>query len=225
MGFVAGLAGAAGSLIGALKSQPDEIANFSPEMANAIQGQVDQSQGDAASFAQRLRNQSGIENQQNVFQQAQNLSGQYGQLAQGQGPNPAQNMLAQATANNIANQNALMAGQRGAGANAGLIARQAAQQGAGVQQQAAGQAATLGAQQQIAAMGGQQAQQQLMGGLAGNQVQQGLSGTQLQGQIALSNQGNAFNRMNQIDSINKRHCSGKPGRHKSGYWWYSGWGW
>jgi hypothetical protein len=71
----------------------------------------------------------------------------------GQGPNPAQNMLAQATGQNVAQQAALMAGQRGAGANAGLIARQAGQQGGAAQQQAAGQAATMGAQQQLGAQG------------------------------------------------------------------------
>lgn len=73
------------------------------------------------------------------------------QQAQGQGPNPAQNMLNQATGANVSNTAALMAGQRGASANPGLIARQAGMAGAQMQQQAAGQAATLGAQQQLAA--------------------------------------------------------------------------
>lgn len=97
---------------------------------------------------------------------AQNvLSGQYAQQAEGQGPNVAMNVLNQATGQNVNNQAALMAGQRGAGANAGLMARQAAQTGAMAQQQAAGQAATTQAQQQIAA---QQAQAQL----ASNQISQ-----------------------------------------------------
>lgn len=81
--------------------------------------------------------------------------------AMGQGVNPAQNMLNQATATNVANQAALQAGQRGASQNVGLIARNSANQGANIQQQAAGQAATLGAQQQLAAQGQLQQQQQL----------------------------------------------------------------
>ncbi len=72
-------------------------------------------------------------------------------MTQGAGPNPALNQLAQATGTNVANQAALAAGQRGSNANAGLLARQGAQAGATQQEQAAGQAATLEAQQQIAA--------------------------------------------------------------------------
>jgi hypothetical protein len=79
------------------------------------------------------------------------LASQLLAMSQGQGPNPAQAQLAQATQANTANQAALMAGQRGAGQNVGLIARQSAQQGAANQQAAAGQAATMEAQQQIAA--------------------------------------------------------------------------
>lgn len=93
------------------------------------------------------------------------LSKQFANQAAGNGPNVAQNQLNQATGANVANQASLMAGQRGAGANPALIAREAAMQGANTQQQAAGQAATLGAQQQIAAEGaGAQ--------LAGNQIAQ-----------------------------------------------------
>lgn len=72
-------------------------------------------------------------------------------MARGEGPNPAANQLAQATRANVDTQAALAAGQRGAAGNVGLIARQAAQQGATTQQQAAGQAATMGAEQEIAA--------------------------------------------------------------------------
>jgi hypothetical protein len=72
-------------------------------------------------------------------------------IAQGAGPNPAQAQLAQATGTNVANQAALAAGQRGGAGNVGLLERQAAQQGVQAQQGAAGQAATLEAQQQIAA--------------------------------------------------------------------------
>lgn len=71
----------------------------------------------------------------------------------GGGPNLANAQLQSATAQNVGNQAALMAGQRGGSANAGLIARQAAQQGAGIQQQAAGQAAQNVLAQQLAAQG------------------------------------------------------------------------
>lgn len=98
--------------------------------------------------------------------QEQALNTQLGQIAAGQGPNPAQTALAQNTSTNVANQAALMAGQRGASANAGLIARQAAQQGAATQQQAVGQAATTQANQSLAALG----QQQTLLGNTGNQI-------------------------------------------------------
>lgn len=106
---------------------------------------------------QALAQQGGLQNQSNVYNSL-------GNIANGQGPNPAAAMLAQQTGANVSNQAALMAGQRGASANPGLIARQAAQQGANTQQQAVGQAATLQAQQSLNALG-QQA------GIAGQQVQ------------------------------------------------------
>lgn len=96
-----------------------------------------------------------------------NLGGTFAQLqniTNGQGPNPAQAQLAQATAANTANQAALMAGQRGSSANTGLIARQAAMQGGANQQASAGQAATLQAQQSLSALGQQ-------GQIAQNQIQ------------------------------------------------------
>jgi hypothetical protein len=103
-------------------------------------------------------------------QLAQQLQAQ----AQGQGPNLANQQLQNFTGQNVANQAALMAGQRGSSANPGLIARQAAQVGAGAQQTAAGQAAQNVLQQQLAA-------QQQLGGLYGTQIQganQAYSGVQ-----------------------------------------------
>jgi hypothetical protein len=129
-------------------------------------------------LANQLQAQGGIGNQSNVYAQQQALAGQLGQLAAGQGPNPALNQLQQTTGQNVANQAALMAGQRGAGANAGLIARQAAQQGAATQQQAAGQAATLSAQQQLAYTNALQQQQQNLANLATQQVGQQMGATQ-----------------------------------------------
>lgn len=120
------------------------------------------------------------------------LANQYSAMAQGQGPNPAQDQLAQATAKNVANQSAMMAGQRGAAGNVGLMARQAAQQGASTQQDSAGQAATLGAQQQIAAQGN-------LANLSNNQISQagqattGLNSAQQNEQSVLQNANTSYN--------------------------------
>ncbi len=101
--------------------------------------------------------------QQGLAAQQQNTANQYQNIANGTGPNPAQAALNQSTGQNVANQASLMAGQRGAGANVGLLARQAAQQGAATQQQAVGQAATMQANQQLAGLQGLAGQQQAMG--------------------------------------------------------------
>lgn len=108
--------------------------------------------------------------------QAQNGLGTQNQLAgqllaqtQGQGPNPALAQLNQATGQNTANQAALMAGQRGAGANVGLLARQAAMQGSANEQNAIGQGASLQAQQQLNA-------QNSLGNLATQQAGQYIQG-------------------------------------------------
>lgn len=111
--------------------------------------------------------QKGIEFQRNFM-------GALQQQANGGGPNPALAQLAQSTGNNIAGTAALMAGQRGASANPGLLARQIGMQGGNLQQQAAGQAATLQAQQQLAA---QNALGSAIGGY--NQTVQGMQGNVL----------------------------------------------
>ena len=116
-----------------------------------------------ADFLSALQAQNGIANQSQVYNQLQGV-------ANGTGPNPAAAQLAQATGANTANQAALMAGQRGAGSNVGLIARQAAQQGAANQQNAAGQAATMQANQSLNALG-------QLSGVAGQQVGQQAAAT------------------------------------------------
>jgi hypothetical protein len=142
----------------------------------------------------------GVANQAQQYQQMQQLAQQLGQQAQGAGPNPALAQLAQTTGQNVAQQGALMAGQRGASANPALIARQASQQGAAVQQQAAGQAATLSAQQQLAAEQALQQQQGALSNLATTQVGQGLNAASSaeQGQLA-----NAQNIAGQTASLNQ----------------------
>lgn len=140
--------------------------------ADTAYGQTQQGISQQQAFLNALAAQGGIGNQANIFSQQQGLADQLGQQALGNGPNPALAQLAQTTGQNIAGQNALMAGQRGGSANAGLIARQAANLGANTQQQAAGQAATLRAQQQLAAQQQLQQQQANMAGLANQQVGQ-----------------------------------------------------
>lgn len=128
---------------------------------------------------QALQAQNGIQNQSNVFNQLQGV-------ANGQGPNPAQAQLNQATGANTANQAALMASQRGAGANVGLIGRQAAQIGAQNQQQSAGQAATLQAQQSLGALN-------QLGNLASTQVGQQQAATNANQTGALAQEQNLLN--------------------------------
>lgn len=136
-------------------------------------------------FLQALQGQNGIGNQQSVFNQLQGV-------ANGTGPNPAQAQLANATGANTANQAALMASQRGTGANPGLIARQAAMQGAANQQNAVGQAASLQAQQSLGALN-------QLGGIAGQQV--GQQAGALQGYNAAA-QGQQQNLLNSINAQN-----------------------
>lgn len=123
-----------------------------------------------AAFAQALTAQNGAGNQGQVFAQQQALNNQLQGVANGTGPNPAMAQLNQTTAQNIGNQAALMAGQRGVGQNAGLLARQQAMNGANIQQQAVGQGATLQSQQQLNALGAIGSNLNNSGTLATNQV-------------------------------------------------------
>lgn len=137
-----------------------------------------------------LSAQNGIQNQSNVFNQLQGV-------ANGTGPNPAMAQLQQTTGQNVANQAALMAGQRGASANPALLARQAAQQGAATQQQAVGQGATLAAQQQLGALG-------QLGGLATQQVGQQQNAV---GQLNSAAQNEQNQLLNSINSQNNANVS------------------
>ena len=130
--------------------------------------------------------QSGAGTSANIIGQQQSLANTLLAQSQGQGPNPAQAALNQATGTNVANQAALMAGQRGASANPGLMARQAAMQGANTQQQAVGQAATMQAQQELAAQQELMAQQQAMQGtnLGEQSLESQLYGQSIGGQNA-----------------------------------------
>ena len=191
-----GLAGTVGSMVGIGGSAAAQGMNWAPGQTGIDMPVTSQQAKDAgtaaqtgianqASFLSALQAQNGIGNQSQVYNQLQGV-------ANGTGPNPAQAQLAQATGANTANQAALMAGQRGAGSNVGLIAREAAQQGGANQQQAAGQAATMQAQQSLGALN-------QLGGIAGQQVGQqaaatgALTGAQQSEQQLLLGQINAQN--------------------------------
>lgn len=161
---------------------------FNAGTVQGTQGQINNSMAQQQAFTNAMAGQGGLGNQSSVFSQQQGLANQLGQQAAGGGPNPALAQLSQATSNNIKNQAALMASQRGAGQNAGLLAKQAAEQGVAAQQQAAGQASVMRAQQQLAAQQQLQAQQSQMAQLATQQVGQQQQGVNAMGQLALGNQ-------------------------------------
>ncbi len=132
--------------------------------ANAVAGAM----GQQGNLAGQLGGAGGIGAQTGAIGGLQDVLAQQQGVANGTGPNPAQAMLNQATGQNVANQAALMAGQRGAGANVGLMARQAAQQGAGIQQNAAGQGAAMQAQQQMNALNSMGQTNQAIAGVGSN---------------------------------------------------------
>lgn len=201
MGIAAGILGSvAGGFAQAKAGHNDFQAQAAPiEQTAAANDAVAAQNGLIAS----LQAQNGLGNQSQVYNQAQGLAGQLQNMANGQGPNPAQAQLNQNTAANTANQAALMAGQRGASANPALIARMAAQQGAANQQNAIGQGATLQAQQQLSAIGALQNQQGLLNNIAGTQASN-LINTQSNQQNAMLNQSNFENqlRSNNQNSMN-----------------------
>lgn len=164
-------------------------AGFEPE--RAVSGeqaqqqylQVQQQLENQRRFAEALQAQSpqAIADQALIARQLRNMS-------VGAGPSVAQSQLAQATGEGIAAQQALMAGQRGAGANVGLLARESALAGGRARQQAIGQAATLRAQEQLGA-------QQALAGLAGTQI------GQIQGAQALGISGTSQAQQNILNAI------------------------
>jgi hypothetical protein len=156
-GVIGGVGNLVQSVGGAFTAQNGYQAQLAPTQNLDYSGTVNQASQQALSgYGQTAGN---LGNEQALEQQLLAQS-------QGQGPNPAQAALANNTQTNVANQAALMANQRGGSANAGLIARQAAQQGAQTQQQAVGQSAALEAQQRLAAQQGAAALQ----GQIGNQI-------------------------------------------------------
>ena len=182
MSAISGLLGVGGGAAGTGFASAAQANIQNPATVGQATTAYDQTQSGLAqqqAFVQALQGQNGVGNQSSVFNQLQGV-------ANGTGPNPAQAQLAQSTGANTANQAALMAGQRGSSANPALIARQAAMQGGANQQQAAGQAATMQAQQSLGAMN-------QLGGIAGQQVQQQAQGNQAYNQAAQGQQQNLLN--------------------------------
>lgn len=174
------LSGGNGAGFKAVGPSASQTAQSNKDVATSMKQQKD--------FIKALQAQGGLGNQTDVYNQ---LSG----VAAGTGPNPAQAMLAQATGQNTANQAALMAGQRGSSANAGMIARQAAMQGAANQQNAVGQGATLQANQSLGALQG-------MGNMANTMVSNQQGALNQYGQQATNNQGNIFGLQQSANSAN-----------------------
>lgn len=193
--------------------------NYNAQLANVVQpvttdqtnNLYNQSQAglnQQQSFLNALQGQNGIQNQSALYGQEQNTANQLQGIANGTGPNPALAQLNNTTGANVANQAALMAGQRGAGQNVGLLARQAAMQGANTEQQAVGQGAALGAQQQLAGLSALQSQQGQMANLAGTQVGQTQNALTSYNSAALTGQNQLLGALGQYNNANVQNQAG-----------------
>lgn len=191
MGFV-------GSLINGGNSGDSGGAGFNYQAKGATDqqqaaswGGTQSALGQQAAFAAATGDQNGLGNQSSVFQQQQalanNLQGQANGTA---GPSIAQ-LQYQQNMNQIAAQQAGSIGSQ-KGISPALQARMIAQQGAGAQQAAAGQGATLGAQEQWAATQALQQQQANMANLSTQQVGQQANAINAQTQGQLGQQSNLF---------------------------------
>lgn len=177
-----------GAIASLFNGPPPPPQGYDMKKGNAAYDQAQQAMGQQQALISALNAQNGIGNQSNVFNQLNDV-------AHGQGPNPAQAMLNQATGANVANQAAMAAGQRGASGNVGLMARQAAQAGSNAQQQAAGQGATMQANQSLGALG-------QMGGIANQQASQQIGAVGNLNQMAQNEQGQVMNSVNNQNNIN-----------------------
>lgn len=195
MGAVGGMLGMGGGAGGSGFATPaqariDDAASIqqATDLYNQNQAQLTSQQG----FINQMMpsGTAGLQGQQQAMQGFQDIYA-------GRGPDLAGAQLQQATQQNIANQAALMGGQRGSSQNTGLLARQASMQGANIQQQAAGQGATLKAQQQMGALSG-------IGNIANQQIGQ-VTGAQQAYTGAL--QGEQQNVLNSIAQANSARAS------------------
>lgn len=191
MGFV-------GSLINGGNSGDSGGAGFNYQAKGATDqqqaaswGGTQSALGQQAAFAAATGDSNGLGNQSSVFQQQQalanNLQGQANGTA---GPSIAQLQYQQNMNQISAQQSGSIGSQKGI--SPALQARMIAQQGAGAQQAAAGQGATLGAQEQWAATQALQQQQANMANLSTQQVGQQANAINAQTQGQLGQQSNLF---------------------------------
>jgi len=202
MGAIGGLLGLAGGAAGTGFDKPQTA----PLLQGVTEGQTQEAYNqnqralvEQESLMRALAAAGGVSKQEGVYNELGGLAGNLQNVAAGQGPNPAQAMLNQATGANIANQAALMAGQRGVGANTGLLARQAAQQGGALQQQAVGQGATMQANQSLGAMQQLANVLQQRGGIANQQVANQIGATGAFTGANQAQQGQLLNAMGQLN--------------------------
>lgn len=164
MANLGGLVGTAGGANGTGFAGPTDNGLISPGQLQTGYDTAQNSLHTMAGLVAAIQAQNGLQNQSNVYNQLQGV-------VNGTGPNPAQAMLNQATGANIVGQASLMAGQRGSSANPGLVARNAARAGGDINQQSAGQAATMQANQSLNALNA-------AGNIAGQQVGNQIGATQ-----------------------------------------------
>ena len=191
MGGLPGLLGLGGGASGTGFAGPQGTTIATPtttDQANQAYNSNQQALGSQQALLSALQGQNGLGNQSQVYNQLQGV-------VNGTGPNPAQAMLNQATGQNVANQAALMAGQRGAGANVGLMARQAAQQGAATQQAAVGQGASMQANQALNALSS-------AGNIANTQVGNQIGATSANTQAQQAEQANLLNAISGQNNAN-----------------------
>lgn len=185
--------GAVGGLENAIKARKaDLLAPTDAAQLKETYGETQSGLSQQQALVNALMAQHGIQNQSDVYGQLQGV-------ANGTGPNPAQAMLANATGQNVANQAALAAGQRGASQNVGMIARNAAQQGSAAEQNAAGQGAALQANQSLNALNS-------MGNISGQQVQNQANAVGNYNQFA---QGAQQNLLNAVGNYNNAMVGGQ----------------
>lgn len=219
MGAIPGLLGINGGANGTGFSGPENAQILQGVNTGDARWQYDQATAGVQQqqrLLEALQMQGGLQNQNAQYGNLNNIAGQqlqtgnlYGNLWSGIGPNPAQRQLAQNTAANVANTGAMMAGQRGASQNVGLVGRNAAREGANQQQNAIGQAATLQAQQQIQGLQGMAQQQaaagqtyQSAGNIAANQAANQVGQTNAITSAHQANYGNVLNALAAYNNAN-----------------------
>jgi hypothetical protein len=182
MSFLGGLFG------GTYTPEQGASAQQAQELYKQQQEQLNQQRGFTTMLGAQVP--GALESQKLVQEQLRN------QMA-GTGPSVAQRQLAQATGQNVAQQAALLAGQRGASQNVGLAGRTIGQLGTQAQQQSAGQAATLRAGEQLAA-------QQRLADLASGQLGQVQQAQQTGLQGTLGAQQNVMNALGQYNQAQQQ---------------------